>query len=148
MPFEQLNPTLKALNVDGVNILSRSVSVDQWGMTDTFGVVGADAAAVQAVTQAILAAGTWLPTNRDPTRLTSLILTGVTALTRATAWKMETQGILYPREISRRFFRRRISCTLAMKSPSPRIVPIPILHRRACVFAAVSSTLSCSTPSA
>jgi poly-gamma-glutamate synthesis protein (capsule biosynthesis protein) len=96
VPFEQLNPTLKALNVDGVNILSRSVSVDQWGMTDTFGVVGADAAAVQAVTQAILAAGTWLPTNRDPTRLTSLILTGVTALTRATAWKMETQGILYP----------------------------------------------------
>jgi hypothetical protein len=96
VPFEQLNPTLKALSVDGVNILSRSVSVDQWSMTDTFGVVGADAAAVQAVTQAILAAGTWLPTNRDPTRLTSLILTGVTALTRATAWKMETQGILYP----------------------------------------------------
>lgn len=96
VPFEQLNPTLKALNVDGVNILSRSVSVDQWGMTDTFGVVGADTAAVQAVTQAILTAGTWLPTNRDPTRLTSLILTGVTALTRATAWKMETQGILYP----------------------------------------------------
>ncbi len=96
VPFEQLNPTLKALSVDGVNILSRSVSVDQWSMTDTFGVVGADAAAVQAVTQAILASGRWLPTNRDPTRLTSLILTGVTALTRATAWKMETQGILYP----------------------------------------------------
>jgi len=96
LPFEKLNPTLKALTVDGVNILSRSVSVDQWAMTDTFGVIGTDAAALQTVTQAILAAGTWQATNRDPTRLTSLILTGVTALTRATAWKMETQGILYP----------------------------------------------------
>ncbi|MCS6872602.1 MAG: CapA family protein [Anaerolineae bacterium] len=96
LPFEKLNPTLKALSVNGVNILSRSVSIDQWAMTDTFGVIGADAAALQAVTQAILAAGTWQATNRDPTRLTSLILTGVTALTRATAWKMETQGILYP----------------------------------------------------
>ncbi len=96
VPFEQLNPTLKALRVDGVNILSRSVSIDQWSMTDTFGVTGSDAAALQAIAQAILSAGSWLPTNRDPSRLTALILTGVTALTRATAWKMETQGILYP----------------------------------------------------
>ncbi|MFQ3535633.1 MAG: hypothetical protein SNJ58_07135 [Aggregatilineales bacterium] len=82
VPFEKLNPTLKALNVDGVSILSRSTSIEQWPMTDTFGVIGTDTAAVQAVTQAILAAGTWQATNRDPTRLTSLTLTGDAALVR------------------------------------------------------------------
>ncbi|GAB4553695.1 MAG: hypothetical protein OHK0023_23000 [Anaerolineae bacterium] len=93
--FEQLNPTLKALNVDGVNILSRSVSLDQWAMVETFGFVGDEPFLSETVT-AVQSTGLWLPTNRDPTRLTSLITTGVTALTRATAYKMEVNGIHYP----------------------------------------------------
>jgi len=38
------------------------------------------------------------PTNRDPDKLTTLIMTGVTALVRATAHKMEVKGVLYPGE--------------------------------------------------
>jgi poly-gamma-glutamate synthesis protein (capsule biosynthesis protein) len=34
--------------------------------------------------------------NRDPDQLTSVVLTGVTALVRATAWTMELEGINYP----------------------------------------------------
>jgi hypothetical protein len=37
-------------------------------------------------------------TNRDPSKLTTLIMTGVTALVRATAYKMELKGVTYPGE--------------------------------------------------
>jgi hypothetical protein len=37
-----------------------------------------------------------LNNNRDPDRFTSVVLTGVTALVRATAWTMEIKGINYP----------------------------------------------------
>ncbi len=36
--------------------------------------------------------------NRDPARMTTVVLTGVTALVRATAYTMETRGITYPAE--------------------------------------------------
>ncbi len=36
--------------------------------------------------------------NRDPNRLTTVVLTGVTALVRATAYTMEIKGITYPAE--------------------------------------------------
>ncbi len=36
------------------------------------------------------------PGNRDPEKLTTLAMTGVTALVRATAWTMEVRGISYP----------------------------------------------------
>jgi poly-gamma-glutamate synthesis protein (capsule biosynthesis protein) len=35
-------------------------------------------------------------TNRDPDKMTTLIMTGVTALVRATAYRMEQNGVTYP----------------------------------------------------
>ncbi len=34
------------------------------------------------------------PTNRNPDKMTTLVMTGVTALVRATAYKMEINGVL------------------------------------------------------
>jgi len=95
LPFEQLNPTLKALRMGGISVLSRNISVEQWPMVETFGLTGDPAAVIEAA-NVINAAGRWLPTNRDPARLTALIVTGVTALTRATAYQMEVKGITAP----------------------------------------------------
>ncbi len=49
---------------------------------------------VAALAQAL--APNWPASNRDPSRLTRLVMTGVTALTRATAWRMAGKGITYP----------------------------------------------------
>ncbi len=43
--------------------------------------------------------------NRDSSKLTTVVLTGVTALTRFTARRMEQKGITYPGEVLREMFR-------------------------------------------
>lgn len=95
VPFELVNPTLKVLKIDGQDVFSRALPIEQYPLQETFG-FGGDPALSAQVAQDIAATGLWPSTNRDPQRLTSLIMTGVTALTRVTAWKMETQGINYP----------------------------------------------------
>jgi len=45
------------------------------------------------------------PTNRDPNKLTTVLLTGVTALVRATARTMDVKGITYPGGDLRETFR-------------------------------------------
>jgi len=43
--------------------------------------------------------------NRDPNKLTTVIMTGVTAMSRATAQRMDSKGILYPGEVIRDLMR-------------------------------------------
>jgi poly-gamma-glutamate synthesis protein (capsule biosynthesis protein) len=95
VPFDQLTPNLKVLSMDGINILSRSAPAESWPLAETFGFVG-DPVLVNQTSAAVSATGRWITVNRDPARLTALIMTGVTALVRATAWKMEVNGVLYP----------------------------------------------------
>jgi poly-gamma-glutamate synthesis protein (capsule biosynthesis protein) len=44
----------------------------------------------------LLAAANLPSTNRDEGQMTVVVMTGVTALTRATAWRMEGKGLTYP----------------------------------------------------
>ncbi|HRE48893.1 MAG TPA: CapA family protein [Aggregatilineales bacterium] len=95
IPYDKLDKTLKALTVDGLNILDSTLDMNQWQLKETFGLLG-DAALVNEAAALINSTGRWLPTNRDLSRLTTLIVTGVTALTRATAYQMEINGVAYP----------------------------------------------------
>lgn len=95
VPFNRLTPELKALTLDGASVFNKAIPSEQWPLGETFGLSG-DPALVNEAAQMIAAAGAWIATNRDVNQLTTLIMTGVTALTRVTAWKMETQGVLYP----------------------------------------------------
>jgi len=96
IPFHKLDPTLKALSFDGLNALDRTLSNERYSLAENFGLVGAVPEDVNNAAAAIQATGRWQPSNRDVTKMTALIMTGVTALTRATAWKMETGGITTP----------------------------------------------------
>jgi hypothetical protein len=91
VPFERLEPRLKALAVDGQSPLWKSFDPGTYPLTIGFGFSG-DPAAVEAVRAAVV----WPATNRDPFKMTILMMTGVTALTRATAWKMDVKGVEYP----------------------------------------------------
>jgi len=90
VPFDRLTPALKVLRVDGVSPLARGGKV---AATYALGVplrlVGAGAALTKKL--AGLAAG-----NRREDRMTVLVMTGVTALTRKTARLMAQKGVLYP----------------------------------------------------
>jgi poly-gamma-glutamate synthesis protein (capsule biosynthesis protein) len=89
VPFDGLEPRLQPLAVDGLSALDRSLDLDRyplrarlWASGDVEG-AGDLAAFLQAQSAA---------TNRDPQRLTVLLMTGVTALTRGVAVEMEARG--------------------------------------------------------
>jgi poly-gamma-glutamate synthesis protein (capsule biosynthesis protein) len=99
LPFDELTPELKVIAVDGITPLPRDFDPATAPLVVRLQLVATTDAArsiSEADRQALTAAFT--PTNRDPEKLTTLVMTGVTALVRATANKMEINGVLYPAE--------------------------------------------------
>jgi len=99
LPFDELDPMLKVISLDGDSPLYSSFYPQVYPLTVMFHLVQnpdlADemtANDIQPVLNAIQA------TNRDIKKMTTLVMTGVTALVRTTAYKMEENGLLYPGE--------------------------------------------------
>ncbi len=72
VPFDQLEARWKLLQVNGVNLFEKSADMTKYPLV----VAGAP--------------------NRDPSTMTVVAMTGVTALVRGTAVMMEKKGVLYP----------------------------------------------------
>ena len=101
VPFDALEPRWKALSVDGASVLDKQLDVERYPLTVSIGAAGTGAEALAA---AVLKDGRLL-TNRDPEQMTVLLMTGVTALTRNIAYRMEEKGLLYPAENIRDLLR-------------------------------------------
>ncbi|MEA4906418.1 MAG: CapA family protein [Anaerolineaceae bacterium] len=95
LPFDQLEPRWKVERVSGLSPLDKDFDLDSYPLTVTFGVTGGWA---QAAGENLPADMTLVAGNRDPDRLTVVVLTGTTALVRTTALKIEEEGIQYPLE--------------------------------------------------
>lgn len=95
LPFDQLDPRFKALTIDGANVLSNQFNVLTYPLAVALSVEGAGATAVRALVQDVVQPYT----NRDPARLTQLIMTGVTAMSRVTAVRMDQKGYDYPAQV-------------------------------------------------
>ena len=85
LPFEELTPEMKVLLVDGVSPVRNEFSPEIYGLAVPISALGFNPNIFQEISS-----------NRDPDKFTSVVLTGVTALVRATAWTMELEGINYP----------------------------------------------------
>jgi poly-gamma-glutamate synthesis protein (capsule biosynthesis protein) len=98
LPFEALDPQLKVIQVDGFSPLFKDFDPESYPFTLQFQLVhNVQAGSIPAdVLEPLLAAVQ--PGNRDPEMLTTLVMTGVTALVRATAYRMEMYGVTYPGE--------------------------------------------------
>jgi len=85
VPFESLDPRLKVLTIDQDSPVRNDFDQLVYPLKVDFALTGIDAANFE------------LPsTNRDPAKMTVLLMTGVTALVRATASRMEIIGLDYP----------------------------------------------------
>ena len=91
VPFEALEPRWKVLSVDGQSPVHNDFSSTSYPLKISFNLQPA--------------AFPLLPGNRDPNKMTILAMTGVTALVRGTAAKMEEKGLLYPAEEIRTVLR-------------------------------------------
>lgn len=90
LPFEDISPRWKVLRVDGQSPLERAFDPQSYPLAVPIWLAGTEAA-LDA-----LPAGLELPTNRDPEKLTVLVMTGVTALSRHIGAVMEEKGVTYP----------------------------------------------------
>ncbi|MBT7071637.1 MAG: hypothetical protein HN855_15240 [Anaerolineae bacterium] len=83
IPFEEIEPRWKVLTIDGQSPLHNNFVPQNYPLNLSFGVDAPTSLELPAL-------------NRDPDKLTTLVMTGVTALVRGTAYTMERKGITYP----------------------------------------------------
>ncbi len=95
VPFEALDPKWKVLTVDGQSPVRKKFDLSTYPLVIDF--------ALQ--TSGNLDVSGFSSSNYDPSKLTTIIMTGVTALVRATALTMELKGTLYPGEKIRDIMR-------------------------------------------
>jgi len=109
IPFEALEPRWVVLKVDGQTPLAKDLDLQAYPLTVPFSLQG-DANVIAGLSQIDNSdkPGTFgLPaTNRDPGKLTTVAMTGVTALVRATAFTMRRNGVLYPDQDVREILRQ------------------------------------------
>ena len=92
VPFHRLNPRLKALSLDGLSATDNELALANDGTPAKYPLtlrVYAQGPAEAAERVRAFLAGRAVLADRDAARLTVLVMTGVTAMTRMTAFKME-----------------------------------------------------------
>ena len=96
VPFDELDPRLKTLTVDGVNVLDNRFDPAAYPLALGLDISGDSAPLLLDALQGIVEP--W--TNRNPAALTTLVMTGVTAITRGTAAAIERNNSLtYPADV-------------------------------------------------
>ncbi|MEL7637446.1 MAG: CapA family protein [Anaerolineaceae bacterium] len=93
VPFEELQPEFKVISIDGISPLDDNFDPSEYSLSLPVGV--RLNATDREIDPALLSS--LLPeSNYKLGQLTSLIMTGVTAMARDTAFVMSTEGVLYP----------------------------------------------------
>ncbi len=107
IPFDQIEPRWKVMEVDGSSPIRKEFDPAGYPLVVTFTLNG-DAAQVENALAAFgpSSAEPLAPAgNRDANKLTTVVLTGVTALVRGTAGMMEAKGMTYPDQDIRDWLR-------------------------------------------
>ncbi len=127
IPFEDLQPRWKVLTIDNNSPVRKDFDSAKYPLLAGFAAQGEGAASLA------------LPkTNRDPEKMTTVIMTGVTAMVRATAKTMEVKGILYPGKDIRDWMREADIAHISNEIPFYSGCAYPKASQRALVF--------CSSP--
>ncbi len=111
VPFEELEPGWKVISVDDQSPLHNDFDAEDYPLKVFFS-IHPDLYTLPA-------------SNRDPAKLTSLIMTGVTALVRSTAGRMEDKGITYPGEDIRDLLRSADLTHISNEVPFAENCPYP-----------------------
>lgn len=96
LPFDRLVPQVKALAMNAQDPTDNQFDAAEYPLTLRFYVAATPEAQPAAANLMAALAEAALKTNRDPNKLTVLAMTGVTAMARMTALRMEQKGYDYP----------------------------------------------------
>jgi poly-gamma-glutamate synthesis protein (capsule biosynthesis protein) len=92
VPFDALTPQWKVLRVDGVSLVEKNAGLDAYPLQVPLYL---DTQARPEV-RSLLPVAVETFTNRDESQMTLVVMTGVTAMTRATGRLMDAKGVTYP----------------------------------------------------
>jgi poly-gamma-glutamate synthesis protein (capsule biosynthesis protein) len=124
IPFEEIQPKWKVLTIDGQSPIRKNFDLSSYPLVIDF--------TLQSPTN--LQFSNSLSSNYDPSKLTTVILTGVTALVRATALTMEYKGVTYPGEKIRDVMREADIAHVSNEIPFFTGCPFPTPDQAALVF--------------
>jgi hypothetical protein len=97
VPFERLEPRVIPLDLDGLSAVDNRLEQQAWPLTLRVWLHGSGAEAESLFARLRESVAS---TNRDPEKLTVLVMTGVTAMSRMTALRMEQLGdYAYPAHV-------------------------------------------------
>ncbi|MCE5329060.1 CapA family protein [bacterium] len=95
IPFEELRKELKVLNVNGKSVFDKDFSYGSYPFSFSVSFSGYDSEKSVRLKKAF---ETEFFSNRDPDKMAVVNMTGVTALVRGVANRMDLKGVLYPGE--------------------------------------------------
>ncbi|MBV6396318.1 MAG: hypothetical protein HFACDABA_01916 [Anaerolineales bacterium] len=121
IPFEEIQPKWKVLSVDGQSPIWKDFDEAAYPLKISFTLSPASAFDLPV-------------TNRESSRLTTVVLTGVTALVRLTAVTMNVKGILYPGEEVRAVLREADIAHVSNEIPFYGGCPNPDPQERKLIF--------------
>jgi poly-gamma-glutamate synthesis protein (capsule biosynthesis protein) len=124
IPFESLEPKWKVLTIDGQSPIRRNFDPTEYPLIVDFTLEPANN----------VDASSWALSNYEPVKMTTVIMTGVTALVRATAVTMELKGSVYPGEKIRDIFREADITHVSNEIPFFTGCPYPKPDAGALVF--------------
>ena len=125
IPFEEIQPKWKVLTVDGQSPLRKDFNASEYPLKVNFGF-----SSFSFQPSAFILP----PSNRDPSKLTTVIVTGVTALVRAAAQTMNVKGVLYPGEEVRAVMRQADIAHVSNEIPFYGGCPDPDINDHRLVF--------------
>jgi Bacterial capsule synthesis protein PGA_cap len=105
IPFDQIEPRWKVLEVDGISPIRKEFKPESYSLSVPISIaevtpIGKDLFK-QLDKESLITSS-----NRDPNLLTTVIVTGTTALVRGTAHLMEVNGMTYPDQDIRDWLRQ------------------------------------------
>jgi len=139
IPFDDLDPKLKVISIEGISPLFKDFQASDYPLNMQYQLIKEQRLTasinVQDLETIISAIQT---TNRDPDKMTTLVMTGVTALVRATAYRMEINGVTYPGEEIADWLREADITHISNEVSFYEDCPFPDPHNRMLFF--------CSSP--
>ena len=122
VPFEALNPKLKVLTIDDQSPIHKNFDPTKYPLQVSF-------ILQPSVFIPSTSSGQGLPpSNRDPQKLTTVIMTGTSALVRAIAAKMEENGVTYPGSGLRDILREADILHISNEVSFAETCPLPIYY--------------------
>ena len=95
IPFEELRKELKVLNINGISVFDKEFSYEAYPFSFSVVFEGSDTKKADELKKAFESI---FYSNMDPEKMAVVNMTGVTALVRGVANRMDRNGVLYPGE--------------------------------------------------